>query len=110
MRKLLLTLLLALTPAFAQQPPKIAIIGLVHAHVWGHLRQILKDNKVQLVGIAEPNPALVAEAKKMGAADSLFTPITGRCSRIRNRTSCGRSSKTTGISKSHRRARRSESN
>ena len=72
MRKLLLTLLLALTPAFAQQPPKIAIIGLVHAHVWGHLRQILKDNKVQLVGIAEPNPALVAEAKKMGAADSLF--------------------------------------
>jgi len=72
MRKLLLTLLLDLTPAFAQQPPKIAIIGLVHAHVWGHLRQILKDNKVQLVGIAEPNPALVAEAKKMGAADSLF--------------------------------------
>src|SRR6185312_4768487 len=72
MRKLLLTLLLALTPAFAQQPPKIAIIGLVHAHVWGHLRQILKDNKIQVVRIAEPNTALVAEAKKMGAADNLF--------------------------------------
>lgn len=72
MRTLLLTLLLTLTPAFAQQPPKIAIVGLVHAHVWGHLGRILKNNEVQLVGIAEPNPALVAEAKKMGAADSLF--------------------------------------
>ena len=71
MRKLLTLIVLALAPAFAQ-PPKIAIVGLVHAHVWGHLRQILKNNDVQLVGIAEPNPDLVAEAKKMGAADSLF--------------------------------------
>ncbi|MGH9647066.1 MAG: Gfo/Idh/MocA family oxidoreductase, partial [Bryobacteraceae bacterium] len=71
MRKLLTLIVLALAPAFAQ-PPKIAIVGLVHAHVWGHLGHILKNNSVQLVGIAEPNPALVAEAKKMGAADNLF--------------------------------------
>ena len=71
MRILLTLILFTLTPVFAQQP-KIAIVGLVHAHVWGHLGHILKNNNVQLVGIAEPNPALVAEAKKMGAADNLF--------------------------------------
>ena len=57
---------LLLMPAVAQEY-KIAVIGLVHSHVWGHLPQMIKSDSVKLVGIAEPNQELVAEAKKMGA-------------------------------------------
>jgi predicted dehydrogenase len=68
--KLILALLLVL-PASAQQY-KMAVVGLVHSHVWGHLQTMLKGEKVQLVGIAEKNPELVAEAKKRGATSVAF--------------------------------------
>src|SRR4051794_829623 len=56
----------------AAQDYKIAIIGLVHSHVWGHLPNMLKGENAKLVGIAETIPELVAEAKKRGAADVKF--------------------------------------
>jgi len=71
MRYLLLILLLAVFPVHAQQT-KIAVIGLLHSHVWGHLRALTAGEHGTLVGIAEKNPELIAEAKKLGASDSLF--------------------------------------
>ena len=66
-----LALFLLAIPAGAQQY-KIAVVGLVHSHVWGHLKEMLQGDQVKLVGIAETEPNLVAEAKKRGAADALF--------------------------------------
>ncbi len=66
MKKILLSLFAFLLPVSAQQY-KIAVIGLVHSHVWGHLPRMIKSDAVKLVGIAERNPDLVAEAKKAGA-------------------------------------------
>lgn len=52
-------------PAAAQEY-KIAVIGLVHSHVWGHLpKMVAAGGPARLVGIAEPNPELVAEARKI---------------------------------------------
>jgi predicted dehydrogenase len=71
MKRALSILLFSIAPLMAQDY-KIAIVGLVHSHVWGHLQTVLKGGQAKLVAIAESNPDLVAEAKKMGAADSLF--------------------------------------
>jgi predicted dehydrogenase len=54
------------------QEYKIAVIGLVHSHVWGHLDKMIAGKPARLVGIAETVPDLVAAAKKRGAPDSLF--------------------------------------
>jgi len=55
----------------AAQDVKIAVIGLQHSHVWGHLPKMIAGKPARLVGIAETNAALIAEAKKMGAADAI---------------------------------------
>ena len=60
------------TPMRAAGEYTMAVIGLVHAHVWGHLGAMLKGEHARLVGIAETVPDLVAEAKKRGAADVPF--------------------------------------
>jgi predicted dehydrogenase len=53
-------------PAFSEgggKPPvRIAVIGLVHTHVRGFLPQALTNAEVQVVGIVEPDQALVAQA------------------------------------------------
>ena len=67
---LFLTLLSAAT--LGAQDTRIAVVGLVHSHVWGHLAKMIKGDAAKLVGIAEPNPELVAEARKMGAADAVI--------------------------------------
>ena len=59
-------------PMLAADVPTIAVIGLVHSHVWGHLERMIGGKPARLVGIAETNPELIAEAKKMGAAETLF--------------------------------------
>src|SRR3984893_7384507 len=64
--------LLSTLPMLAQQQYKIAVVGRVHAHVWGHLRDMVKNDPAQLVGIAEPVQELVDEAKKAGVADNLI--------------------------------------
>jgi predicted dehydrogenase len=51
------------------QEYKMAVIGLVHSHVWGHLPASAKSHDVKLVGIAETIPDLVAEAKKVAGDD-----------------------------------------
>ncbi|HUQ90894.1 MAG TPA: Gfo/Idh/MocA family oxidoreductase [Bryobacteraceae bacterium] len=56
----------------------IAIIGLRHSHVWGHFGKMLEGQPAKLVGISETIPALIAEAKKRGAADSLFYTDTNK--------------------------------
>jgi len=71
MKRLLFSLLSLSLPVAAQQY-KIAIVGLVHSHVWGHLGRMAKGDQAKLVGIAETVPELIAEAKKRGAGD---TPI-----------------------------------
>jgi predicted dehydrogenase len=59
--------LLLMTLPLAAQEYKIAVIGLVHSHVWGHLPEMLKNDPAKFVGIAETNPELLAEAKNKGA-------------------------------------------
>lgn len=71
--RLLILGLLSL-PLAARDPAryKIAVVGLVHSHVWGHLSTMLAGKSATLVGVSEPNPELVAEAKKAGVPDNLF--------------------------------------
>jgi scyllo-inositol 2-dehydrogenase (NADP+) len=51
---------------------RVAVIGMVHGHVWGHLGTMLKGDRAKLVGIAETAPALIAEAKRRGAEQIPF--------------------------------------
>jgi predicted dehydrogenase len=70
---LLLTIsCLCLTAQTTAPPYKIAVVGLVHSHAWGRLRAILQGKSSQLVGVAEPNAELQAEAKKAGVTDELL--------------------------------------
>ena len=63
--------------AFGAQPlterPRLAIVGLVHSHVWGHLERMASLEAGDLVGIAEPNQELVAEAKKRAPRAEYFS-------------------------------------
>ncbi|MBI3665552.1 MAG: Gfo/Idh/MocA family oxidoreductase [Acidobacteria bacterium] len=63
---MLATAILRAQPASAPLTvrPRVAIVGLVHSHVWGHLQRMSELLEADFVGIAEPNPELVAEAKK----------------------------------------------
>ena len=71
MKRSLLLFLLALP--LAARDYKMAVIGLVHSHVWGHLPAMAKGHDVRLVGIAEPNTDLVKEAQKVvGPAVPIF--------------------------------------
>ena len=72
----LLLLSAATSCGLAQQPThyKIAVVGLVHSHVWGHLATMVEGKTATLVGVSEPNPELVREAKKAGVRDDLFFP------------------------------------
>jgi len=62
------------TPAQAPAPPlRVAIVGLEHGHVEGFLAALPKHPDVELVGIAEEDPILVAKYRvKYGLPDSLF--------------------------------------
>jgi predicted dehydrogenase len=54
-------------------PLRVAIVGLEHGHVEGFLGQLPKHPNVQLVGIAEADPALAAKyEKRFGLANALF--------------------------------------
>ena len=71
MKKIMLGLFAFLAPLGAQQY-KIAVIGLVHGHAWGHLPAMVKSDVVKLVGISEHNPDLVAEAKKVAPGVPIY--------------------------------------
>ena len=51
----------------------IAVVGLVHSHVWGHLNKMIQGKPAKLVGVAETEPVLTAEAKKRGVAAELIS-------------------------------------
>jgi predicted dehydrogenase len=66
------TALAAAAPLRAAGEYKMAVIGMVHSHVWGHLGAMLKGEQAKLTGIAETIPDLVAEARRRGAAGVPF--------------------------------------
>jgi predicted dehydrogenase len=73
MKRIMAVLMLSALSLCAQtQPYRMAVIGLVHGHVWGHLPAILGSRDVRLTGVAEPNPALREEAKKAGVPAQLI--------------------------------------
>ncbi len=74
MRKCLFLLVLACLPGIAQQPYKIAVVGLVHSHVWGHLGRMLKGDPARLVGVSDPHPDLIAEVKRDAAKAGVAEP------------------------------------
>src|SRR5258707_12849744 len=65
-------LVFVLTLPLLGQDYKIAVVGLVHSHVWGHIGKVIKGDQAKLVGIAETVPELLAEVKQRGAVG---TPI-----------------------------------
>ncbi|MCW5978949.1 MAG: Gfo/Idh/MocA family oxidoreductase [Bryobacteraceae bacterium] len=65
-------MLVVFATTLAAQEDTVAVIGLVHSHVWGHLERMIGGQPARLVGIAETNPDLVGEARKMGAPDAVF--------------------------------------
>ena len=58
-------------PALAAEPT-IAVVGLVLSHGWGHWNRMVQDQPAKLVGVAETEPELIAEAKKRGVRDELI--------------------------------------
>jgi glucose-fructose oxidoreductase len=76
-RTLMLGLLIAMPAALlAQAPPaplRVAIVGLAHGHVEGFLSALPQHKDVELVGIADSDPALFAKyQKKYALAETLF--------------------------------------
>jgi predicted dehydrogenase len=55
-----------------EQRFRIGIVGLVHSHAWGHLRNMAKMTQIELVGIAEPNAALREIAAKEAPGVALY--------------------------------------
>jgi len=51
------------TPATSSRPPlRVGIVGLVHGHVHGFFEYSGKSTEIEIVGIAEPDPKLLAQA------------------------------------------------
>ncbi len=69
--QLLLLGLVAALP-LAAQDYTIALVGLRHSHTWGHLESLLKSPAAKFVAIAETDPDLVAEARRMGATQVAY--------------------------------------
>lgn len=70
---IMFTLLAAPVIARAQEPLKVAIVGLEHGHVVGFLAQLPKHSEVQLVGIADADASLCEKyGKKYSLAPTLF--------------------------------------
>lgn len=70
MLRLLALLVLLVTPAMTKTT--IAIVGLRHSHVWSHIGKMVKGQPATLVGVAETNDELIAEAAKEGVASTLI--------------------------------------
>lgn len=70
MKRALLLTLLTLCPGAGQE--KIAVIGLIHSHVWGHLGKMIQGAPARLAGIAETRADLIEEAKRRGAPAEVF--------------------------------------
>ena len=72
MRELVVCLVGLAAPMLAQEY-KIAVIGLVHSHAWGHLPKMAQaGSAAKLVGIFETNPELVQEGAKIAPAVPIY--------------------------------------
>ena len=73
---LLISLILSLSRSFAQETPvRLAIIGLTHDHAAGFLPRLKGRAEVDLAGIIEAKPELVARyAKRFNLDTNLFYP------------------------------------
>src|SRR5258708_33119387 len=60
--KRLVALLGFLALPLTAQEYKIAVVSMLHAHVWLHLGTMLKGDKVKLVGVSETLPELINRA------------------------------------------------
>ncbi len=58
-------LAVAALAAPAQQPARVAIVGLTHGHVLGFLHNLPNHHEVELVGISEPDAALRDKYEKL---------------------------------------------
>jgi predicted dehydrogenase len=58
------SLLCFLALPLAAQEYKIAVVSMLHAHVWLHLGTMLKGDKVKLVGVSETLPDLIGRATR----------------------------------------------
>jgi predicted dehydrogenase len=67
-------LLLAMPGVLAAEAPlRVAIVGLEHGHVEGFLHSLPSHSDVQLVGVADADPALFAKYRsKFGLSETLF--------------------------------------
>jgi predicted dehydrogenase len=73
MRRIAALLLLIGLPLAAQET-KIAVVGLAHGHVWGHIQEMMKgQTPAKLVGVSEANPDLLAEYKKLPGSEKFPT-------------------------------------
>jgi predicted dehydrogenase len=64
MLKRTLPLAWLLTLPLAAEPYKIAVVSMLHAHVWLHLGTMLTGDQVKLVGVSETLPDLIARATR----------------------------------------------
>jgi predicted dehydrogenase len=62
--KRIMALLCFLALPVAAQEYKIAVVSMLHAHVWLHLGTMLKGDKVKLVGVSETLPDLISRATR----------------------------------------------
>jgi predicted dehydrogenase len=57
----------------AQAPLRVAIVGLEHGHVEGFFQSLPQHSNVQLVGVADADPALFAKYRsKFGLAETIY--------------------------------------
>src|SRR5215467_4075756 len=63
MKRLILILCCA-AMSLAAQPYKMAVVSMLHTHVYGHLGAIMKNENIKFVGVSETVPELVERAKK----------------------------------------------
>ena len=68
---MLLSAWLLVLPSYAKEY-KIAVAGMVHSHVWSHLKEMLTNHDAKLVGVADNDAELRAEAKKRGVPEALI--------------------------------------
>jgi predicted dehydrogenase len=75
---MLCTVIFSYSEATPAHPPlRIGIVGLVHGHVHGFLGQSLHSPEIEIVGVAEPEPRLLAAAATRYGFDQglLFTDV-----------------------------------
>lgn len=62
-------LLAVAAPAQAPKPVRVVIVGLVHGHVQGFLKNLPQSKEATLVGVVEPDTTLAAKYEKQYALD-----------------------------------------